>query len=261
MIKATWMWEYNDILNDIDGYVRFLKNNSVTDLYIQFTMKYGFDRKLYRPLIKELTKNHIVAHATNGAPEWILEYKHVINFISSIHDYNATATTDESFYRIHLDIEPHNFKDWNTNKETYIMAWENIVHLYMALTKIPISASVPFWLAKNHPSFYEMMIAKHEHLSIMAYRDVYYGSNGFCDVFEPNVWAGNILKMPNKVVAGLEVGETSEGKSLTFYDEGLGAMNNMLDQIIFDYGDSPTFRGVAVHNLSVWRKLDNTNGE
>lgn len=255
MFKATWMWQYKDILNDIDGYVRFLKNNSVTDLYLQFTRQTKY-RELYKPLIKELTNNGITAHATSGAPEWAIDGVHVTSFINAVHEYNASATPEESFCRIHLDIEPHNFQDWSTNQDSYITAWESVVNLYTSLTKIPISASVPFWLVKNHPSFYDFMLSKHEHLSIMAYRDVYEGSNGFSGVFEPNVLAGNNLKLPNKVVGGVELGDTSEGSNLTFYDDGIEAMNKMLDRIRYDYSNNPTFKGIAIHHLSVWRMLD-----
>lgn len=254
VFKATWMWSYKDILNDIEGYVRFLKNNSVTDLYIQFTRKVEY-RDLYKPLIKELTKNDITAHATSGAPEWTTDNDQVVKFINAVHDYNATATTDETFYNIHLDIEPQTLSDWSNNKDYYINAWKETVELYNSLTNIPISASVPFWLAKNHPEFYEFMITNHSHLAIMSYRDTFEGGNGFDSVFKPNLLVGEELKLPNKVVGGVELVNTSEGSNLTFYDDGVDAMNKMLERVNFEYSSYPTFKGVAIHNLSVWRSL------
>ena len=148
MFKASWMKYYEDIFSDTKGYINFMKKNGVTDLYLKFTKNPEY-REAYRKLVRELTKNNIIVHATNGTPDWVLDTSHVKHFLNAVHEYNNESQSDECFHHIHLDIEPYKLSGWNRDRESkgsIIKSWDKIVDFYIAYTDIPVSATIPFWL-------------------------------------------------------------------------------------------------------------------
>lgn len=253
-MKATYMCSHKTILNDIDGYVKFLKKESITDLYLNFTRAEKY-REAYKPLVSELQSNGISVHALGGTPDWALDNSGVQSFIDALNAYNTNATPLETISRIHFDIEPHTLADWNINHDTYIEAWKGVIEFYISYAKMPVSVAIPFWYAKNFPELYEFLIKKHEHVTIMAYRDTFEGGNGFDSIFRPNLEAAYELKLPNKVVGAVELVNTPEGPNLTFYDDGLDVMNEMLDRVRWEYFGEPSFKGVAIHHLELWRQM------
>lgn len=258
-MKAVYAWSYKDILNNIVGYINFLKKNNVTDLYIQFTKNKDYWTD-FLILNRIATTNNIKVHATGGEPKWVLDAKYVTEFINAVHEFSTGTTLEGQFSGIHLDIEPYALTECKENKEDVIGFWENIVVYYTSLTDIPISCAVPFWLAKDHTEFYKFMLSKHDHLTIMAYRDTFEVSNGFRAVFEPNLTIANEVKAYKKVVGAVELSNTSEGTNLTFYNDGVEAMENMLNLVNYEYCNNPSFRGVAVHHLGVWKEIAETLG-
>ena len=258
MKKYTYMWEYNDMCNLADRYIKFMKIQGITDIYLQLTLKSGFDISRYRPLIKKLTMNGISAHAMNGASHWVRETGFIYDFLSLVEAYNQGSAPEESFIGVHFDIEPYTLPEWNVYQASLISQWNAIIQEYTevsSLINLPVSAAVPFWFYRLGDDLTQTILNNHDHITVMSYRNTISGANSVVSLLDPLLYTSMAIGGTADIVAGLETVKVNEGPHISFYGSGSDQLRTSIRQLRNMYQNNPVISGIAVHSLTGWMDL------
>lgn len=256
MKKATWMWNFTDICQNSDMYVRFMAVQGVTDIYLQFTMSTTFDRSAYRSLIKSLTRNGIRAHATNGASNWVNNQQYALRFLDLVHEYNRTCEIDEMFCGVHLDVEPYTLPEWITNQGELVSRWTSLIKTYASYAEIPVSAAMPFWFHNLGEEFLLAVLNSHDHIALMSYRNIVEGPNSLTTIIQPTLDLMAFYKPYANVIVGMETIPVNEGPMISYCDRNIKDLNLDMRTITRKYNQAPHVAGIAIHSLNGWMALN-----
>ena len=108
---GTWWWNKN---LDIDEYLDFAKDNDITEIYF---CDYELSNNL-KELLNKSQKYNIDIYLLIGEKEWLNDRNDLDNIIN-----NYLLFQDNNKYKlsgIHLDVEPHQFSDFSTNRYNYL---------------------------------------------------------------------------------------------------------------------------------------------
>ncbi|MGG4496504.1 hypothetical protein [Brevibacillus reuszeri] len=264
-IKATWIWHTNLITSEPDQILSFSKEQGVNLLYLQ--MDLSQKPESYRTFIRKASEAGIKVHALGGSPQWGLEAhrSRIIALIDWVLAYNQTAADEEKFSGIHLDIEPYLLPQWKTDQASVVSQWKANAEAYTSRAQtdpaLEIGCDIPFWLDKvflpddSTTALSKWLIDKHDHVTIMSYRDRVEGSNSITAlVTEEIAWADELGK---SILLAVETKESHEGNHLSFYEEGKTYMNHMLARLTELMSVHPSFKGIAIHSYEHWVALKN----
>ena len=256
--KATWLWNTQLIVNSTAGILSFAASQNVTLIYLQVNA--DLDANVYQHFIAAASAQGITVQALDGAPSWALdsrrhELQATLDWITT---YQQGASADEKFSGIHIDIEPYLLPEWRTDQLTVIAGWQHSVESVVQAAHslhIPASADIPFWLhtlltADKSATLSSWMMQQYDSITIMAYRD---SASGILDVAEAQLAEGDAVGTP--VYVGVETNPTSEGNTITFYEEGAAYLNNQLARVTKQAGKHDSFAGIAVHDYAGWSTL------
>ncbi|WP_017811544.1 hypothetical protein [Paenibacillus shenyangensis] len=256
--KATWLWNTQLIVNSTASILSFAVSQNVTLIYLQ--VNDDLDANVYQHFIAAASAQGITVQALDGAPSWALdsrrhELQATLDWITT---YQQGASADEKFSGIHIDIEPYLLPEWRTDQLTVIAGWQHSVESVVQAAHslhIPASADIPFWLhtlltADESATLSSWMMQQYDSITIMAYRD---SASGILDVAEAQLAEGDAVGTP--VYVGVETNPTSEGNTITFYEEGAAYLNNQLARVTKQAGKHDSFAGIAVHDYAGWSTL------
>lgn len=197
-------------------------------------------------------------------------------------EYNRAAPVARRLDGFQWDIEPYVLKEFKdeTQHDIVLSEFLDIVKssrdLVLAEKEIGgargfwLGFALPFWMdsdkqsiawnGEKKPATFQVLetlkTLPHAYIALMAYRDKAAGEGGSIAVVrgEMNYAAQHT---PNvKIVVGQETGAVKgDPTSITFYEEGEGALETALAQINAAYAASPVFGGVAIHHLDSYRDL------
>ncbi len=121
--KAMWVWEVKELLPSPkrqDEFFAFCGEQGIDEIFLQAVFSVNRDRRpitceltlpdKFRRFIRRCTENGIKVHALDGYPEHALRgFGHDIvqAQVRAIIDFNRESASEERFYGIHLDNEPH----------------------------------------------------------------------------------------------------------------------------------------------------------
>lgn len=262
-IKATWLWQTTMIASEPDHILSFAQEQGVNLLYlkIDITRKPAY----YQPFIKKAHAAGVTVHALGGNPNWGLKENRskILDLVDWVNAYNQQVSPDEKIKGIHLDIEPYLLPEWKQDQASVMRQWMDNVEAYLARASadptLEIGCDIPFWLDKNpipgNPqlTITEWLIAKHDHVAVMAYRDKAEGSNSISALVPQELgWADELGK---KVLIAVETKQSNEGDFITFYEEGATYMNEELAKLPGLLAQHPSFAGIAIHSYEYWKTL------
>lgn len=257
-IKATWLWQTEQIQEQPKDLLAELKRQQMTTLFLQVNQE--LPHSTYQTFIREATAEGFAVHALDGAPDWIVAgsgEKERAAFFDWLASYQKEVAEDERFKGIHLDVEPYLHALWNDEREEAIEAYKEVIgegqkiaeglHLFYGI-------DIPFWfdrhLVANEQAdkrLAEWLIDQSDQVTIMAYRDKAEGENGVRSLIEHELdYAASVDK---QVLIGIETKESMEGDHLSFYGKSEEDMYQELLLIERTLKDQASFGGFAIHSL------------
>jgi hypothetical protein len=263
-LKATWLWQTYLTASEPDQILSFAAEQGVTLLYLKIDT--SLTPAYYRSFIGKARAAGIDVHALGGKADWGLEQNRqdILALVDWVNQYNLAAGDHEKITGIHLDIEPYVLPAWKTDREAVIRQWMGNVEAYVGKIRqnpsLQIGCDLPFWL-DNTPipgspdtSLAEWMIAKHDHVTVMAYRDRAAGPNSISSIVTQELEMAD--RYDKKVLVAVETKQSSEGNFITFFEEGSAYMDSELDKLPALMAEHPSFAGVAIHSFEYWKELE-----
>lgn len=261
--NSTWLWNTNEIVTNPDKILNFLSTNNIKDLYLQ--INYSLKADTYKRFIKKASMKNISVHALDGSSSWV--FNDGINkqkaFFDWVISYQRISASNEKFKGIHLDIEPYLTLEYKINRDKTLENYQNLLLNAVNNSKslsLPLAIDIPFWFdGVSYTNKYgtglvaDWIIKNVKNVVIMAYRDSATGNNGIINLVSKELTLGK--KYNTNVTIAVETIQSSEGKYISFYEEGHNYMKSELDKVYVQYSGNSIFNGFAIHNVSSWMVL------
>lgn len=241
---GTWWWNKN---LDINDYLSFAKNNNVTEIYF---CDYSLGNNL-KELLEKANNYSIKIYLLAGEKEWLNDRSNLDTIINNYIEFQSN--NEYKLSGIHLDIEPHQFSDFSTNRADYLYKLIDIIKTNKELyNNISFDYDIPFWLDdiieynSSSKEAYKHIIDYADRTFIMSYRDT---SSKMIDVSIDEI---NYSKDNNKILFLSTETYSEEGNQVSYLEEGKAYMYNELNNL---RKEIPNNFGIAIHNIKSWKEL------
>jgi hypothetical protein len=240
-----------------DEILAFAEKNEINLLYIRIDMQQP--PAMYQRFLKKATAAGIEVHALGGHPIWALKENRskILKLVNWVKVYNAQADSDEQLRGVHLDIEPYVLPRWQENKEEVLRQWMGNIESFVAEAKkdgLKTSVDLAAWLdntaVPGNPDvpLSHWMIDQMDHTTLMAFRDK---AEQIVNLVESQMKYAE--SKGKKLVVAVETKESHEGEFVTFFEEGMGEMNQQLQLVAQLLGGYSSYLGQAVHAYEYWK--------
>ena len=243
---GTWWWDKN---LDIDEYLDFAASNNITEIYF---CDYSFSNNL-KKLLSKANNYSIKIYLLAGEKEWLNDRSNLDNLINNYIEFQNN--NEYKLSGIHLDIEPHQFSDFSSNRYDYLYKLINLIKINKELyNDISFDYDIPFWLddliSSNsiNKEAYKHIIDYADRIFIMSYRDE---AQKMLDVSIDEI---NYASSNNKIIFLSAETYSLEGDQVSYLEEGKEYMYNELDKL---RDLIPNNFGIAIHNIKSWKELKN----
>lgn len=200
----------------------------------------GFDAKV-RNAIAALTARGIAVEALGGEQRWATTQRSgMLRFVGAARHYQRSAPPGARLAGIHVDVEPHALRAWDRDPDRVSRSLVRALRAARrAAGPLPLAADIPFWYDRGMA---RRVIAATDATTIMAYRD---SGPEVVDVARREVRLAG--ELGRTATVGVETAEVRP-RSISFFEEGRGALIEAIAGIRSDLGAEPGFGGVAVHH-------------
>lgn len=265
-ILSSYIWYADGLDTKLDDYINFCQERHVTSLYVQYSD--SVDNHVYKRFITKAHEAKMTIHLLDGAPDWCLENKENIltNRLSWLEDYQSTASSQEKFDGLHLDIE---FYLLNLNS----IEEQAAVERYMSLIKtanifcddhnLDLSSSIPFWFdevsistAEGSENLAQWHIQQVPYTVIMAYRNITFGRNSIASLVKEEL--DYAQESEHHILIALETAISNEGDHISFYNSSKLDLDKALLSLTIFFSQYDSFKGFAIHYLDTWMVLYDT---
>lgn len=244
-ILAVWWW--NDQL-DTEIYFDYAVKNNITEIYY---CNSSFDKNT-KDFISLANKKDIKVYFLCGEYQWLENRTNLINKLNSYLEYQNN-NSKYKFAGVHLDIEPHQNPNFDTNREILITALIQLVYdLENLYPTINFNYDIPFWFDdeitfnSNTKPAYQHIIDIADKVTIMSYRDT---AEKIYSVAKDEI--DYALSVKKKVNLAVECGDTGED-IVDFSQEGIQHLNKELKSL---RSMLPKGFGIAIHHIKSWYDL------
>lgn len=265
---AVWWWHKDDAAPQYrETYLSFLEKNSVNEIYIDW---HNFEKEELASFVIDAGKHGMKVSFLAGEAEWVLPDNNDFDDVLDAYlEYQAWASPEARLSSLHLDIEPHQLRTFNDDKDLHIQYFADFV--VDVTNKIRaandrIEWDVTFWYDEYDvtneygvtENFVRLLARNSDALCIMSYRDSVAGMLD-CASYEIEV----CKEYNRKIILGLET-KSDEGDKVSFMEEGrremYGVCETVFDDLARQFGTGNY--GVAIHHLNTWYRLadDYING-
>lgn len=259
---AVWWWHKDDAdVKYRENYLSFLEKNSVNEIYIDW---HNFEKSELADFVIDAGKHGMKVSFLAGEAEWVLpdnnDFDDVLN---DYLEYQAWASPEARLSSLHLDIEPHQLRTFQDDKDLHIQYFADFV---VDVTKKIRAANdriewdVTFWYDEydvtneygETENFVRLLARNSDALCIMSYRDSVAGMLD-CASYEIEV----CKEYNRKIILGLET-KSDEGDKVSFMEEGRKEMYGVCEIIFADLAKKfgTGNYGVAIHHLNTWYRLE-----
>ncbi|USG64492.1 hypothetical protein NDK47_20425 [Brevibacillus ruminantium] len=261
-LLGTYIWHADVAVQEADEILSFAKLEGINLLYVRLDLEQPYE--VYRELVGKATAAGIEVHAMGGHPLWAQEAyrERMLKLVRYVKNYNKHASPSEQFRGIHLDIEPYVLPAWREDPDRVLRQWMGNIEAFVRETKedsqLQTSSDLAVWLDRfdvpDDPgtSFSKWMIAQHDHITLMAFRDQAAGPGGIAAIVEDELRFAD--ELGKKAIIAVEMKESSEGDYVSFHEEGKAEMRRQLSLLPELLADHPSYRGNAVHAYEYWKR-------
>lgn len=262
-VRAMWVWGSDEVLEPSrqSRLLAFAGDRGINRLYVSAWSALVDDPGALAEFIKASRSRGIDIELLFGEQEWAFPENHdrVLGIVDRVIEF-AERYPDSRPLGLHLDVEPYNLPQWDEAKNDVA---NNLVDLYrqvsarLAGTGLSLVVDIPIWFDKheiarngrNRP-LHELIIDAVDGVALMDYRDTY--DRIVNDAADELQYASRRKKT---VVVGVET-LCIEPISITFCEEGGGAMEGILDRLNREMvRQYPAYRGHAIHHFDSYRDL------
>ncbi len=293
---GVWWWTLSGIVSPVDGVsvdmiLDMLIANNVTEIYLDVSKMLPWDEEVaqgglseddiaagmvseryVRGFVKKCNTYGIRVAALTGASgdsvlRWIdpdKKYYSLTSFVDKIGGYQSRAASDEKFYAIHLDVEPHTMgTKWDNNRAKYTQ-WmaDMVVEAREQCDSIGVELEYDIWSwftqedTVTDPSgatvnILDLMTTQCHSLGIMSYYNT--GSGQFDRA--TNLELDYAEKNGCRLIAGTETIQITP-TNITYYYSGKdklikeqGVLRSLLDSTGYNK------LGGAIHHVYSWYAL------
>jgi hypothetical protein len=194
---------------------------------------------------------------------WVLEngYADRDAYFTFYENYQKTASNNEKFYGLHLDIEPHQLDEWTNDNENTVRKYCDFILLAREVadrTHTLLELDIPCWFdlfqtqdGVESVSLCEFCIRHADTTLFMSYRD---NARAAVDFAHAGIALGE--KYGKKIILAFETGHIYEEINITFDHLGTLPLNEELHKLrhIMDT-EFHCQTGYAVHHYNSWVKL------
>lgn len=212
--------------------------------------------------------------ALAGDPGWINPTKRsattaIMNYVVA---FNAASSANK-LVGVHFDLEPWTLSAWSTGPVTPTKQWLDTIAAISAYQatlpapqRLPLTFVVPFWLdgqaapktlnyggVTDSPTAHIIRLLDNgagqvNAVSVMAYRNLVAGSNGSAALSATEMALADATAGRVQAIIAQEVSNV-EPATITFWQEGRGAMIAAMNDLYASYGSRPAFGGFAVNDF------------
>ena len=256
---STWLWDTSLIEKKPDLILDFLKEEKITVLYLQIDKT--LDNEYYRKFISSAKDLDVSIYALDGRPEFIYPEKSEYQlFFDWLQEYQSSASTDENFQGIHLDVEAYLLENWETNMTSIVLNYQTFVLNSTEKShslNLDIGFDMPFWFDSieydnkyGQGNLAEFVIKNSQETTLMAYRNV---SDEIIEISQNEIEFAD--KYKKKVHIGIETLPSEEGDFITFNKESYATMIKQIEEVKEFFSSSKSFNGIAIHEITGWMNL------
>ncbi len=265
---GTWWWSFaSDTPSLREKRLRWLAANHVNEIYLCCPSLVWGNREAatetLRSFVAAAGRRGIRVALLDGDVSWIQSGDTGFwRTFEAFTNYQARVESDERFYGLHLDIEPHQEEGYWSHEADALSRYWNLVSATIApqvrSTGHSLEFDTPFWwdektvtVGNKKRNLAELVSSVADTVTLMSYRDTAQAIY--------NCGAGEVpmsLAVGNKLVFGVET-YSLEGDYVSFMEESQQIMFEELDKlraILRENHPGGTF-GVAIHDVGHWESL------
>ena len=243
---ARGMWVWNQPTPK--SLVAFAQARGISELFVSVPNNLPTSARL--TWVKSVSKLAVPAgirlQALGGDPGWIDDPAAAVAW------QNAALSTG-LFSGVHVDIEPWQRGDWDTDQARVVAGYVDTYDRLRAATTLPLEADVPFWLGTlstgDGTALDAAVLARVDKVTVMSYRDTVTGADSITDVAARTLAAGVTAGKPVRLaVETNNLGSDPVSAKQTFYGSTEAAVNAALDQVDAAESGVASYAGMAVHD-------------
>ena len=259
---GTWMWNAVDIMK-AEEVLDFLTSHDVTEVYLSCAA--GMPKSYYRKFISACYDEGIRVAVIGAEADWAIPngQKRFDSFLKWVEEYqNGCEQESEKFYAIHMDVEPHQLPEWQTDREMVQAGFVDFLvkaRGFCDRVGMGLEADIPFWfdslyatLDGERVSLGQATVLLSDATLIMSYRDNAEAALACGNILHPYAVAQN-----KKFLYALETGKIYEEINITFHHLGTDALNRELNKlyVLAEEKYPGANVGYAVHYYHSWKNL------
>lgn len=260
-LLGTYIWHAEHAITEGDEILAFSKEQGINLLYVRLDLEQPYEA--YADFVEKATEAGIEVHAMGGHPIWALEQyrERMLKLVRYVKGYNQNVAPNQKFRGIHLDIEPYVMPVWREDRDEVLRQWMSNLDAFVEETKrdsnLETSCDLAVWLDQfdvpDDPGtpFSKWVIARLDHVTLMAFRDYAEGPGGIAAVSKDELRFADELN--KKLIIAVEMKESGEGEHITFHEEGKAEMMRQLEKLPNLLAEHPSYKGNAVHAYEYWK--------
>ncbi|MBP3581302.1 MAG: hypothetical protein J6J33_00950 [Clostridia bacterium] len=238
--KGVWWWDKG--LDDT--YLEFAAAQSINEIYYCDS---ALDENT-KKFVKKAKSHNIKTYLLAGEYQWLYDDSNLITLIDKYVSYNSN-NPDAKLAGIHLDIEPHQAEDFDSNRESLVKSLILIAKkLKNTYPDIEFSYDIPFWFEQDleidgeTKKEFEWIFDYADKVFVMSYRDT---AEKIISVAQAEL---NYAKEKNKTIfLSVETKDLGEENNIvTFYEEGFDALVSALKSLDKTL---PKNAGLSIHHI------------
>ena len=257
---GVWWWRYEEEMEK--HYLEFVVAQGITEIYFgaAFLKSYWCD-DVVRNFIAAARGYGIAVYYLTGDWSWIHDDTGLIARLEAFHAYQESACEMTRFAGVHLNIEPHQDPNWNTDTRNELL--QSYVDLKVRITDRfgRMDWTVPFWYREEifdlithrdgEEYVYRAVLLEANRVFVMSYRNT---AQATYEIATHYIAFAREIGRPIFLSALVDPGsECSEHNHVFFYDLGHTYMMRELAQLR-EIVDHPAL-GIAVHEIRGWYRM------
>lgn len=246
---GVWWW---DTTLDADSHLEFAKANGVTEIYYNDS---NFDEKTAE-FISKANALKIKVYYLDGDYKWLETNGTLIEKISKYQDFQKQYPSS-NFAGVHLDIEPHQNPNFDTNRTSLIEKLIQTAKLLNTLyPSISFDYDIPFWLndeikdilsdTDNKIPAYKQIMSIANRTFVMSYRDT------ADEIFNISKEELEYSSKINKPIFLCVETKSDEGDNVSFMEESKTEMVSELNKLKSLISENV---GISIHQIKTWKDL------
>lgn|GEM_PF-293825 len=163
--------------------------------------------------------------------------------------------------RVQLSLEPWAQPLWHTDLPRAVAQWEAAMDAVEAELPegVTLGIDAPYWLASTpagpHRTLFDSVLARADHVAIVAFRDVAEGDDGILALSADARRQAGDAGVTYTVALETDSPRVTGGAEYTFFDDGAAVLDEQARIVDDALRDDEHYLGVAVERFRTWRDL------